>query len=113
MRLPINTSALTFIAGSEARPVLDMDGRQRADRATGELLYAVDVIALGGEDGAEVWPIRVAGEPKGISQGQPVRVTGLSASPWEMDNRHGISFRAGAIDPVSAPAKAAAASGAS
>ena len=50
-------------------------------------------MALGGEDGAEVWPVRVAGEPKGISTGQPVKVDGLTAMSWEIDGRHGISFR--------------------
>jgi hypothetical protein len=108
MRLPIDTTTLSLIAGSEPRPVLDMEGRPRADRATGEVLYAVDVVALGGDDGAEVWPIRIAGEPKGIRQGQPIRVSGLTAAPWEMENRHGITFRASAIEPM-APPKAAAA----
>ena len=78
------------------------------DKATGEVLYAVDVVALGGEEGAEVWPIRIPGEPKGIRQGQPIRVSGLTAAPWSMDNRHGITFRASAIEPLAAPKAAAA-----
>jgi hypothetical protein len=48
---------------------------------------------LGGKDGAEVWPVRIAGEPKGIATGQPLRVEGLTAQSWEIDGRHGISFR--------------------
>ncbi len=39
MRFPIDTSRLTFIAGSDPAGVLDMEGRQRADKATGELLW--------------------------------------------------------------------------
>ena len=35
MRIPIDTTTLTFIAGSDPRPVLDMEGRPRADKATG------------------------------------------------------------------------------
>jgi hypothetical protein len=93
VRFPIDVSNLTFIAGSDPAGVTDMEGRQRADKATGELLWGLDVVALGGEDGAEVWHVRVAGEPKGISTGQPVKVQGLTAMTWEIDGRHGISFR--------------------
>jgi hypothetical protein len=93
VRFPIDVSSLTFIAGSDPAGVTDMEGRQRADKATGELLWGLDVVALGGEDGAEVWPVRMAGEPKGISTGQPVKVEGLTAMTWEIDGRHGISFR--------------------
>jgi hypothetical protein len=87
-----------------------MERRPRADKATGEVLWRLDVVALGGEDGAEVWPVRVVGEPKGIRIGQALRVVGLSASPWEMEGRHGISFRAHAVEasaPVSSKSAAA------
>ena len=93
MRFPIDVRELTFIAGSDPAGVTDMEGRQRSDKATGELLWGLDLVALGGKDGAEVWPVRMAGEPKGISTGQPLRVEGLMASTWEIDGRHGISFR--------------------
>jgi hypothetical protein len=93
MRFPIDVRNLTFIAGSDPAGVMDMEGRQRADRATGELLWGLDVVALGGDDGAEVWPVRIAGEPKGIGTGQPVKLEGLTAMTWEMDGRHGVSFR--------------------
>lgn len=106
MRIPVDTSGLTLIAGSDPAAVLDMERRPRADKATGEVLWGLDLVALGGADGAEVWPIRVAGEPKGISTGQPVRVAGLVAAPWEIEGRHGISFRARSIE-AAGPAPAA------
>jgi hypothetical protein len=112
MRLPIDVGRLTFIAGSDPAAVLDMERRPRADRATGEVLWRLDVVVLGGEDGAEVWPVRVVGEPTGIRMGQALRVVGLSASPWEMEGRHGISFRARSVEataPSPASAKPAAA----
>jgi hypothetical protein len=112
MRLPIDLSSLSFIAGSDPAGVLDMERRPRADKATGELLWGLDLVVLGGEDGAEVWPVRVVGEPKGIRTGQPLRVQGLTAAPWEIDSRHGISFRARVVEAAgqaSAASKAAAA----
>lgn len=33
-------------------------------------------------------------------QGAPVRVSGLVANYWQMDDRHGISFRAARIEPA-------------
>jgi hypothetical protein len=106
VRLPIDLSNLTFIAGSDPAGVLDMERRPRADKATGELLWGLDLVVLGGEDGAEVWPVRVVGEPKGITTGQPLRVEGLTAMPWEIDGRHGMSFRARIVEAAGpAPAK--------
>src|SRR5919107_2431650 len=98
MRFPIDVSNLRFIAGSDPAGVTDMEGRQRADKATGELLWGLDLVALGGDDGAEVWPVRIAGEPKGIATGQPVKVEGLTALTWEMEGRHGVSFRVRALE---------------
>ncbi|MDP2710274.1 MAG: hypothetical protein Q8O56_03560 [Solirubrobacteraceae bacterium] len=94
MRIPIDTAGLTFIAGNNPSMVVDMEGKPRADRATGEVLWGLDLVALGSQDGAEVWTVRVAGEPKGVQLGQPLAVEGLVATPWEIDGRHGISFRA-------------------
>ena len=65
MRFPIDVSRLTFIAGSDPAGVTDMEGRQRVDKATGEPLWGLDLVALGGEDGAEVWPVRIAGDGTG------------------------------------------------
>ncbi len=51
MRLPIDLSNLTFISGSDPAGVLDMERRPRADKATGELLWGLHLVVLGGEDG--------------------------------------------------------------
>jgi hypothetical protein len=98
VRFPIDVRNLTFIAGSDPAGVTDLEGRQRADKATGQPLWGMDLVALGGKDGAEVWHVRIAGEPKGISTGQPVKVEGLMAMTWEIDGRHGISFRVDRLD---------------
>jgi hypothetical protein len=109
MRFPIDVSSLTFIAGSDPAGVMDMEGRQRTDKATSAPLWGLDLVALGGNDGGEVWHVRIAGEPKGISTGQPLRVEGLTAQTWEIDGRHGISFRADRLEVGAAPKRAEAA----
>jgi hypothetical protein len=107
MRLPIDVSRLLFIAGSDPAGVTDLEGRQRTDKATGQALWGLDLVALGGKDGAEVWHVRIAGEPKGISTGQPVKVEGLSAQTWEIDGRHGISFRVDRLEAAGGAPKTA------
>ncbi|NEB32430.1 hypothetical protein G3I62_25645 [Streptomyces sp. SID14446] len=54
------------------------------------------------QDGRRISVIEIAvtGQPKGIDEGQIVKVTGLTAFAWAMGDRHGISFRADAITPV-------------
>ena len=41
-----------------------------------------------------------------IRQGAPVKVTGLVAQPWTMNDRAGVSFRAARIEPAVTQAKA-------
>ena len=77
----------------------------RADE-NGEPLYVVQLIAL--TDGAaEILAVKVPGQPSaGIRQGHPVKVTGLVAQPWTMNDRAGVAFRATRVEPVVAQAKA-------
>jgi len=107
MRFPIDVRSLSFIAGSDPAGVLDMEGRPRVDKATNEPLWGLDLVALGGKDGAEVWHVRMAGEPKGVITGQPVKVQGLTAMTWEIDGRHGVSFRVDGLEAGGGAAKTA------
>jgi hypothetical protein len=106
MRLPIDTQSVTLVAG-KVEAVIDFETKRPKADANGEPVYSVDLVALGTE-GAQIWPVKVAGEPKGIVVGQPVRVSELVAVPWSMDDRHGISFRAAQIGPLPAAAAKAA-----
>ena len=106
MKLPVDTSAIAFLCAVEAEPVVDFETkRPRADE-NGEPLYAVQLIAM--TDGAaEIIAVKVPGVPSsGIRQGHPVKVHGLVAQPWTMNDRSGVAFRAARIEPVVAHAKA-------
>ncbi|MHB8435485.1 MAG: hypothetical protein ACYDC0_06350, partial [Acidimicrobiales bacterium] len=92
MRLPIDTQHLSFIAVGPPEAVIDFDSKQPRTDTDGKQVFAVGVVALGNE-GADVLSVKVAGEPKGITQGLPVKVTGLVATTWQMGDRHGVSFR--------------------
>jgi hypothetical protein len=72
----------------------------------GEPLYVVQLIALADGE-AEILAVKVPGLPgPGIRQGHPVKVTGLVAQPWSMNDRAGVAFRAARIEPAVPQAKA-------
>src|SRR5215204_4585504 len=106
MKLPVDTSAIAFLCAVEAEPVVDFETkRPRADE-NGEPLYLVQLIALA-EGEAEILAVKVPGQPsQAIRQGHPVKVTGLVAQPWSMNDRAGVAFRAARVEPVVAQAKA-------
>ena len=106
MRLPIDTSAISFLCALAPEPVLDFESkRPRADE-NGEPLYVIQLLAMG-EDSADLIAVKVPGQPgPGIRQGHPVKVTGLVAQPWSMNDRAGVAFRAARIEPAVPQAKA-------
>ena len=105
MKLPIDTSSLDFLAVSTAEPVIDFDSKQQRVDNDGQAIFAVSVVAIGGE-GADILVVKVAGEPKGLILGAPVKVTGLVATTWAMGDRHGVSFRADKVEVLSTTTKA-------
>jgi hypothetical protein len=105
MKLPVDTSAIAFLCAVEAESVVDFETkRPRADE-NGEPLYVVQLIALA-EGAAEILAVKVAGMPSGIRQGHPVKVHGLVAQPWTMNDRAGVAIRAARVEPAVAAAKA-------
>jgi hypothetical protein len=104
MKLPVDTSAIAFLCALESQPLLDFQSKQQRADGNGEPLYVVQLIALA-EGEAEILAVKVAGLPSGI-QGHPVKVHGLVAQPWSMNDRAGVAFRAAKVEPVVAQAKA-------
>jgi len=106
MKLPVDTSALAFLCAVEAEPVVDFETRRPKADENGEPLYVVQLIAM--TDGAaEIIAVKVPGMPSpAIRQGHPVKVTGLVAQPWTMNDRSGVAFRAARIEPAVLQAKA-------
>ena len=108
MKLPVDTSAIAFLCALEPQPVLAFDTKQPRADENGEPLYLVQLIAM--TDGAaEILAVKVPGQPStSIRQGHPVKVSGLVAQPWTMNDRAGVAFRAARIEPVVVQAQAKA-----
>jgi hypothetical protein len=105
VKLPVDTSAIAFLCALEPQPLLTFDTKQPRATENGEPLYVVQLIALA-EGEAEILAVKVAGLPSGIRQGHPVKVHGLVAQPWTMNDRSGVAFRAARIEPAMPAAKA-------
>jgi hypothetical protein len=106
MKLPVDTASIAFLCALEPQPVLDFETRRPRADENGEPLHVVQLIALA-EGEAEILAVKVPGVPSsGIRQGHPVKVHGLVAQPWSMNDRSGVAFRAARIEPVVAQAKA-------
>jgi hypothetical protein len=102
MRFPIDTSRLRFMVVAPAEEQRQFEQGKpreawgpRLDAATGEVLWRVQLVALGDGD-AEIIRVTVAGEPK-LGQGEMVRVSDLTVQGWEMEGKSGMAYRAGAI----------------
>jgi hypothetical protein len=60
-----------------------------------------------GDGSADLLAVKVPGTPsQAIRQGHPVKVTGLVAQPWTMNDRSGVAFRAARVEPAVPQAKA-------
>jgi hypothetical protein len=103
MRLEIRTEGVEFVVSRAPEPKNEQDGRQKADRRTGELLYVTELVAMD-DAGAEVIKVTTAGAPK-VGKRQLVQVAELVAVPWVIEGRGGVTFRAESIVPAAAPAK--------
>ena len=104
MRLEIKTDGVQFLVSRKPEPKTDGDGRHKADRDTKALLYVTELVGID-ETGAEVIKATTAGEPK-VAVRQPVYVTGLVATPWTVDGRSGVAFRAESILPATSASAA-------
>jgi hypothetical protein len=106
VKLPIDTSAIAFLCALAPEPLVDFETRRPKADENGEPLYVVQLLAMG-DGSADLLAVKVPGVPsQAIRQGAPVKVTGLVAQPWTMNDRSGVAFRAARVEPIVTQAKA-------
>jgi hypothetical protein len=106
MRLPIDTSAISFLCALAPEPVVDFETRRPKADENGEPLYVVQLLVMG-EESADLIAVKAPGVPsQAMRQGVPVKVHGLVAQPWAMQDRSGVAFRAARVEPAVPQAKA-------
>ncbi|MFI1950688.1 hypothetical protein ACH437_02315 [Streptomyces xinghaiensis] len=107
--IPVDTSRLGVLrcAVAPEPKIGDFEKQEVKKDRDGNTIYTVAVTVRQEGRRVSVIEVSVTGEPKGVTEGAEVRITGLEAFAWAMGDRHGISFRAAAITPVpQAPATA-------
>lgn len=97
MRLPIDTSAVNFVSAGPAAPSLEYGTKAPRLDEHGQQLYEVELFALGGGARDRI-KVRVVGEPKGLGDFTPAKVTKLQAVTWTQGERTGVSFRAQKVE---------------
>lgn len=106
MKIKADVENVTFICAEAPAAVIDpATGVQRADR-NGEPIFSIR-LALLTEGASEMVAVKISGQPRPLSMGDRVKVSGLIGSTWEIDGRSGVSFRADRVEPVAGPTPAA------
>jgi hypothetical protein len=100
MRLPIDTSEMTFLVVSRPEPLRDpTSGRARTTRNGAPLFMVQLVTSWRGAVGTIA--VQVVREPSAdVRPGVVVDVAGLAAISWTIGNRSGLVFRAERIEPA-------------
>ncbi|GAA0396994.1 hypothetical protein GCM10009541_44910 [Micromonospora gifhornensis] len=99
--IPVDLSRLTgLLCVAAPEPKTDLDGEQRKDRDGNHLWVTGLAVRRAGTRKASVIDVQTSAQPEGVTEGSPVGVTELDVSLWEIEGRHGLSYRAASIYPV-------------
>ncbi|MEU1194715.1 hypothetical protein ABZ446_00630 [Streptomyces sp. NPDC005813] len=100
--IPVDTARLGVLrcAIAPEAKITNVDTQEVKRDRDGNPVWTVAVTVRQDGRRISVIEIAVAGQPKGIEEGQIVKVTGLTAFAWSMGDRHGVSFRAESITAV-------------
>jgi hypothetical protein len=98
--IPIDLTRLTglmCVAAPEQRT--DMEGQVRKDRDGNTLWVTGVALRRAGTRKASVIDVQTSAEPVGVTEGTMLGLTELDVSLWEIEGRHGQSYRAASIYP--------------
>jgi hypothetical protein len=100
MRLPVDTSVVSFVSAGPAEPAIEFDTKLQKTDAKGVAINQVHLFVVGDGGTREVITVKVPGDPKGLGQFTPVKVTDLVAITWTMADRSGVSFSASKVEAI-------------
>jgi hypothetical protein len=97
--IPVDTSNRRFLIGGPIKAATDDSGAVR-NNPEGRPLFLVPVVVVAEDTGAETFTVRVPGPIAALPVMTEVKVGTLSARPWNMNGRSGVSFSADSITPA-------------
>jgi hypothetical protein len=99
--IPVDLTRLTgLMCVSAPEHKTTMEGDPRKDREGNQLWVTGLAIRRNGTRKASVIDVQTAAEPVGVVEGTLVALTELDVSLWEIEGRHGLSWRAASIYPA-------------
>ena len=73
--------------------------KRDGQKVVGVVAWDFQIAQIADRVGVEIVSVKFRGSPPaGMRQGTPVKVTGLVASDWDLEGRHGIAFKAARIE---------------
>ncbi len=72
MSLPIDTSKVKFLTGDDVKPQIVYETGEQKTTRDGQPIYLVPVVAFPVGGAAEILPVKVLGQPKGLQPHSPV-----------------------------------------
>jgi hypothetical protein len=102
-RIPVDVPALgeLHFVSSETRK----DGEGKTILRDGVPVQRVNVLIMPADGRPEVLPVDVTQiEPFRLGENARIRIAKLTAHPWKVNGRDGVSFAAESIDPLSGDA---------
>jgi hypothetical protein len=99
--IPVDLTRLTgLMCVSVPERKTTLDGDPRKDRDGNQLWVTGLAVRRNGTRKASVIDVQTAAEPVGVQEGTLVALTELDVSLWEIEGRHGLSYRAASIYPA-------------
>ncbi|MEV0897921.1 hypothetical protein [Actinoplanes sp. NPDC049802] len=98
--IPVDLTRLTgLMCVSAPEQRTDLDGQVRKDRDGNTLWVTGIALRRAGTRKASVIDVQTAAEPVGVAEGTMIGLTELDVTLWEIEGRHGLSYRAASIYP--------------
>ncbi|GID26992.1 hypothetical protein [Paractinoplanes brasiliensis] len=96
--IPVDLTRLTgLMCVSAPERKTNLDGDPRKDREGNQLWVTGLSVRRNGTRKASVIDVQTAAEPVGVTEGTLVALTEPEVSLWEIEGRHGLSWRAASI----------------
>ena len=106
--IPVDLTRLTGVmCVSAPERKMTLEGELRKDREGNQLWVTGVALRRNGTRKASVIDVQTAAEPVDVREGTLVALTELDVSVWEIEGRHGLSWRAASIYPAAATASTA------
>ena len=98
--LPIDQNRITTIIAGETYAAKDQAGNQALSK-DGKPVWFIPVLLTTPVSRPEMVRVKIAtAQPPKVIPGTPIKFVGLQAIVWEINGKHGVSYKAEAIEAV-------------